>query len=229
MIAAVNAMAGRCRPDPGRLSSVSRQRRSAEQMTCTDKLRSTVSVVMATCNGARLLQQQLDFIAAQSMLPEELIVGDDLSEDDSVQIIQEFARQSPRIDVRLEVNTKQGRRSTLVSLPTRTRWFITRTEARSSLHPLHRGPIRGGQARSVGNRGDSYDNALAEAINGLYKAELIRRRGPWKSRESAELATLEWVSWFNHQRSRELQGCIPPAEAEANYCRQPTTRSAMAA
>ena len=57
---------------------------------------------------------------------------------------------------------------------------------------------------SVGSRGDSYDNALAETINGLYKAELIYKRGPWKNRESVELATLEWVSLFNHQRLHRL-------------------------
>jgi transposase InsO family protein len=73
---------------------------------------------------------------------------------------------------------------------------------------------------SVGSRGDSYDNALAETINGLYKAELIHRRAPWKSRESVELATLEWVTWFNHHRLLESIGYIPPAEAEANYYRQ---------
>jgi putative transposase len=73
---------------------------------------------------------------------------------------------------------------------------------------------------SVGSRGDSYDNALAETINGLYKAELIYKRGPWKNRESVELATLEWVSWFNHQRLLEPIGYIPPAEAEAQYYRQ---------
>lgn len=73
---------------------------------------------------------------------------------------------------------------------------------------------------SVGSRGDSYDNALAETINGLYKAELIHRRAPWKTRESVELATLEWVSWFNHHRLLEPIGYIPPAEAEANYYRQ---------
>ena len=73
---------------------------------------------------------------------------------------------------------------------------------------------------SVGSRGDSYDNALAETINGLYKAELIHRRAPWKSREAVELATLEWVSWFNHHRLLEPIGYIPPAEAEANYYRQ---------
>jgi len=73
---------------------------------------------------------------------------------------------------------------------------------------------------SVGSRGDSYDNALAETINGLYKAELIHRRGPWKTREAVELATLEWVAWFNHARLLEPIGYIPPAEAEANYYRQ---------
>lgn len=66
---------------------------------------------------------------------------------------------------------------------------------------------------SVGSRGDSYDNALAETINGLYKTELIHKRAPWKSRESVELATLEWVSRFNHHRLLESIGYIPPAEA----------------
>ena len=73
---------------------------------------------------------------------------------------------------------------------------------------------------SVGSRGDSYDNALAETINGLYKTELIHRRAPWKTMEAVELATLEWVSWFNHHRLLEPIGYIPPAEAEANYYRQ---------
>jgi putative transposase len=73
---------------------------------------------------------------------------------------------------------------------------------------------------SVGSTGDSYDNALAETINGLYKAEIIHRRGPWKTREAVELATLEWVSWFNNHRLLEPIGYIPPAEAEANYWRQ---------
>jgi len=75
---------------------------------------------------------------------------------------------------------------------------------------------------SVGSRGDSYDNALAETINGLYKAELIHRRAPWKTKEAVELATLEWVSWFNHHRLLGSIGYIPPAEAEANYYRQLT-------
>jgi putative transposase len=72
---------------------------------------------------------------------------------------------------------------------------------------------------SVGSRGDSYDNALAETINGLYKAELIHRRGPWRTKAAVELATLEWVSWFNTQRLLAPIGYIPPAEAEANYYR----------
>ncbi|MBB38454.1 MAG: IS3 family transposase [Hyphomonas sp.] len=70
---------------------------------------------------------------------------------------------------------------------------------------------------SVGSVGDSYDNALAETINGLYKAEVIWRKGPWKSLEAVEFATLEWVNWFNHRRLLEPIGNIPPAEAEANY------------
>ncbi|MDT6963196.1 IS3 family transposase [Cupriavidus sp. SZY C1] len=82
---------------------------------------------------------------------------------------------------------------------------------------------------SVGSRGDSYDNALAETINGLYKAELIHRGAPWKSRESVELATLQWVHWFNHIRLLEPIGYIPPAEAEANYWRQLASEAAVAA
>ena len=82
---------------------------------------------------------------------------------------------------------------------------------------------------SVGSKGDSYDNALAETINGLYKAELIHRRAPWKTRESVELATLEWVSWFNHHRLLEPIGYIPPAEAEANYYRQLADQAATPA
>jgi len=82
---------------------------------------------------------------------------------------------------------------------------------------------------SVGSRGDSYDNALAETINGLYKTELIHRRGPWKTKESLELATLEWVHWFNHQRLLEPIGYIPPAEAEANYYRHHASQPDIAA
>jgi transposase InsO family protein len=70
---------------------------------------------------------------------------------------------------------------------------------------------------SVGSVGDSYDNALAECINGLFKAEMIWRKGPWRSMEAVEYATLEWVDWFNNRRLLEPIGNIPPAEAEANY------------
>jgi putative transposase len=70
---------------------------------------------------------------------------------------------------------------------------------------------------SLGSKGDSYDNALAETINGLYKAELIHRRPPRKTVESLELAPLEWVAWFNHQRLVEPISYIPPAEAEDRY------------
>jgi putative transposase len=81
---------------------------------------------------------------------------------------------------------------------------------------------------SVGSKGDSYDNALAETINGLYKAEVIHRRS-WPNRESVELATLEWVSWFNHQRLLGPIGYIPPAEAEANYYRRLASQTSMVA
>ena len=70
---------------------------------------------------------------------------------------------------------------------------------------------------SVGSVGDSYDNALAETINGLYKAELIHRRRTWRSCEAVEFATLEWVDWFNHRRLIGPIGNIPPAEAEQRY------------
>ncbi len=70
---------------------------------------------------------------------------------------------------------------------------------------------------SVGSVGDSYDNALAETVIGLFKTEVIRRRGPWHNAEAVEFATLEWVDWFNHRRLLEPIGNIPPAEAEARY------------
>ena len=70
---------------------------------------------------------------------------------------------------------------------------------------------------SVGSVGDSFDNALAETVIGLFKTEVIRRRGPWRSLEAVEYATLEWVDWFNHRRLLEPIGNIPPAEAEQQY------------
>ena len=77
-----------------------------------------------------------------------------------------------------------------------------------------------GISPSVGSVGDSYDNALAESVIGLYKTELIRQRGPWKDRDQVEYATLEYVDWFNHRRLLEPIGNIPPAEREDNYHRQ---------
>ena len=70
---------------------------------------------------------------------------------------------------------------------------------------------------SVGSVGDSYDYALAETIIGLFKTEVIHRRGPWRSFDAVEYATLEWVDWFNHRRLLEPIGHIPPAEAESNF------------
>ncbi len=80
--------------------------------------------------------------------------------------------------------------------------------------------VEAGIDPSVGNVGDSYDNALAETVNGLFKTEVIRRRGPWRSLEAVEFAVLEWVDWFNHRRILEPIGNMPPAEAEQRYYAQ---------
>ena len=80
--------------------------------------------------------------------------------------------------------------------------------------------VEAGVDASVGSVGDSYDNALAETINGLYKTEVIRKRGPWRNIDAVEYATLEWVDWFNHRRLLEPIGNIPPAELEMAYYRQ---------
>jgi putative transposase len=77
--------------------------------------------------------------------------------------------------------------------------------------------VEAGIEPSVGSVGDSYDNALAETINGLYKAEVIHRLGPWRNLQAVEMATLEWVDWFNNRRLFGPIGNIPPAEAEAAY------------
>lgn len=80
-----------------------------------------------------------------------------------------------------------------------------------------------GIASSVGSTGDSYDNALAESVIGLFKTEEIYRRGPWNGLEDVEFATLEWVAWYNHCRLFEPLGYVPPAEfEEAYYARQAT-------
>jgi putative transposase len=85
-----------------------------------------------------------------------------------------------------------------------------------------------GVESSVGSTGDSYDNALAETINGLYKTEIIHKRGPWRTVDDVEYATLEWVDWFNHRRLLEPIGNIPPVELEMAYYRQ-LEESALAA
>ena len=82
---------------------------------------------------------------------------------------------------------------------------------------------------SVGSRGDSYDNALAESVIGLFKTEVIRRRGPWRSVEDVEFATLEWVWWFNHHRLLEPIGYVPPVEYEEAYYRQQETQTSALA
>jgi transposase InsO family protein len=118
-------------------------------------------------------------------------------------------------------------------------WRVSRTanagfvldaldQALHDRRPIHRGVqyvsicnserlAEAGIEPSVGSVGDSYDNALAETINGLYKAEVIHRRGPWRNFEAVEFATLEWIDWFNNRRLLEPIGNIPPAEAEERY------------
>jgi putative transposase len=88
--------------------------------------------------------------------------------------------------------------------------------------------IEAGIDASVGSVGDSYDNALAETINGLYKTEVIRHKGPWKNIDAVEYATLDWVDWFNHRRLLEPIGYIPPAEYELMYYQQLTESSEAA-
>lgn len=117
--------------------------------------------------------------------------------------------------------------------------LYSRTGTQSLIHHSDRGCqylsiryterlAKAGVDASVGSVGDSYDNALAETINGLYKTEIIRRRGPWRNITAVEYATLEWVDWFNHRRLLEPIGDMPPAELEMAYYRQ-LQESAMAA
>ena len=82
---------------------------------------------------------------------------------------------------------------------------------------------------SVGSRGDSYDNALAESVIGLFKTEVIRQRGPWRGLEDVEFATLEWVWWFNHHRLLEPLGYVPPVEYEEAFYRRQETQDLVPA
>ena len=85
------------------------------------------------------------------------------------------------------------------------------------VHPLRASPGRCEAVASVGSKGDSYDNALAEALNSLYKAELIRNQGPWEDIDAVEVATAEWVHWFNTTRPHSAIGMRTPAEHEAAW------------
>jgi putative transposase len=86
-----------------------------------------------------------------------------------------------------------------------------------------------GAVASVGSTGDSYDNALAEAFNSLFKAELVRNKRPWKSIDDLEIATAEYIDWFNHRRLHGEIGLVPPAEREANFYRRNTAATTIAA
>jgi putative transposase len=108
-----------------------------------------------------------------------------------------------------------------VGRPSWTAWCITPIAAAQYLSIRYAERLaKAGAVTSVGSRGDSFDNALAETIIGLYKTELIRRRGPWKGLDQVEYTTLEWVDWFNHRRLLEPVGHLPPAEFEAAYYRR---------
>jgi putative transposase len=107
-------------------------------------------------------------------------------------------------------------------------WSRGKTDLKGLVHHSDRGvqylAIRyterladAGAVRSVGSRGDSYDNALAESVIGLYKTELTRKRGPWRSFEQLELATARWVEWYNQRRLHSSIGDVPPAEFESTY------------
>ncbi len=94
---------------------------------------------------------------------------------------------------------------------------------RRSLSPPRLSVVEAGIEPSVGSRGDSYDNALAESVIGLFKTEVIHRRGPWRGFDDVAFATLEWVWWFNHQRLMEPLGYLPPAEFEEQLHRTTKT------
>ena len=104
--------------------------------------------------------------------------------------------------------------------------IIATTAANISRFVIPSGLPKSALEPSVGSVGDSYDNALAETIIGLYKTEVIHRRGPWRHLEAVEYATLEWVDWFNHRRLLEPIGNVPPAELEMSYFDTGTAKKA---
>ncbi|WP_233503532.1 DDE-type integrase/transposase/recombinase [Sphingomonas psychrotolerans] len=110
-----------------------------------------------------------------------------------------------------------NRRFTITARPTGAASSIIATRSQYVSIKYTERLAEAGIEPSVGSVGDSYDNALAETINSLYKAEVIHRRGPWRSFEAVEYATLEWIDWFSHRRLLEPIGNIPPAEAEDQY------------
>ena len=114
-------------------------------------------------------------------------------------------------------STRSNKHSAIAARFTAAASSITRIEAADLFRSNHERLNDAGVEPSVGSVGDSYGNALAETINGLYKAEVIWRRGPWRNFEAVEFATLEWVDWFNNKRLLEPIGNIPPAEAETRY------------
>jgi len=117
-----------------------------------------------------------------------------------------------------EVIKKRGPWKTIEDVEFATLEWVDWFNNRRLLEPI--GLAQAGAVTSVGSRGDAYDNALAETINGLYKTEVIKKRGPWKTIEDVEFATLEWVDWFNNRRLLEPIGYIPPTEFEDMYYRE---------
>ena len=116
-----------------------------------------------------------------------------------------------------------NRPSTIGAVTARATWCITATAAHSTCSMRYTERLAdAGIALSVGSRGDAYDNALAETIIGLFKTEVIRRRGPSRNIDAVEFATLAWVDWFNTRRLLEPIGYIPPAEYEERYYEQVT-------
>src|SRR5271170_6926773 len=138
------------------------------------------------------------------------------------------SKQSPgrstAVRARRSVGRRRQRRSTNSYSPFNNQVLLRSVESGQYLAIRYTERLaEAGVVNSVGSKGDSYDNALAESFNGLYKTELIHRRGPWKNVDHVEWATLTYVDWFNNRRIHNEIGKIPPAEFEENYYRQTAT------